>query len=224
MTTANGTPAQTEHQPSRKLRKRVTVAKGIRRDEMGWAVRACYKGRQVERRFKKDQTLDTVKAWRAEAIRQLKAGFIPEPHHMTRLKPTPEHFRRSVEGWCYIYFIRDGDCIKIGRAINPHSRLEALQTGHKNPLSLVAAIPAHADLEPALHELFEPISVGHEWFMCTRELVEFIERLNTGENPVAVLWDYQVGYCKRLIAHRSGFTRDPKLPEMLNASRTVHTA
>jgi len=95
---------------------------------------------------------------------------------------------RSVEGWCYVYFVQMGDCVKIGRALDLERRLKTLQTAHAQPLRLLAAIPSHADLESAIQARFQHLHRRGEWFALDAELTEFIARLRAGENPVALLW------------------------------------
>ena len=137
-------------------------------------------GQRASKRFGPQTHLSLMRTWREQARRRLSKN-VP-------LEPAQGLLRRSLTGWCYIYFIQDGDAVKIGRAVDPNRRLDELQTAHKGELSLVAAVPAHASLEGAFHEKFAALQIGREWFTLSKSLVDFINELKTGVNPIALLW------------------------------------
>lgn len=70
---------------------------------------------------------------------------------------------------CYVYYITDGEYIKIGVAENVKKRLSHIQTGNPRPLSVICAIPvpcksdAYA-LESRLHNEYAMFARCGEWF------------------------------------------------------------
>jgi hypothetical protein len=99
--------------------------------------------------------------------------------------------RRNETTWCYIYFARSGDTVKIGRSVDPAQRLRALQLTHAGELELLAAVAAHVALEGALHKRFAHLRTRPtgEWFRLEPDLVAFIRAIQQGENPVALLFE-----------------------------------
>lgn len=89
--------------------------------------------------------------------------------------------------WCYVYFVQRGPMVKIGKTADVERRIESLQTANHEPLQLLAAIPAHGSLERAIHLRFAEWKKGGEWFQLVPPLTDFILRLKTGVNPVALL-------------------------------------
>jgi hypothetical protein len=76
----------------------------------------------------------------------------------------------------YVYFITDGEAIKIGKADKPKSRLSGLQTSHHKPLRFLATMPGGAELERELHGVFAQFRIRGEWFKDCREIRDFINR------------------------------------------------
>ncbi len=86
----------------------------------------------------------------------------------------------------YIYFIGDGERIKIGRSKNPWARLKTLQTSSGNELHLLAVKRAPVTAEAELHQRFADIRLAGEWFRATSELVTFVSGFqSTGSSEVA---------------------------------------
>lgn len=82
----------------------------------------------------------------------------------------------------YVYFITDGEAIKIGKANNPKSRLSGLQTSHYKPLRVLATMPGGEELERELHRAFDAFRIRGEWFKDCREIRAFIKRnADTGQ-------------------------------------------
>lgn len=108
-------------------------------------------------------------------------------------KPVPVCPRDENTGFCYIYFIAAADQVKIGRALDPWERMENLQIGSPHRLQLLAAVPAHASLEPVLHRRFANSRTGGEWFHLNHEMRSFIDAVAVQKmNPVELLWDFVV--------------------------------
>jgi len=74
-----------------------------------------------------------------------------------------------------IYFIKDGDFIKIGMSADPWRRLASFQTSHHNELELMAVMPGGPDLEAGLHRAFSKWAKRGEWFEQNPQLLAFIE-------------------------------------------------
>jgi hypothetical protein len=74
-----------------------------------------------------------------------------------------------------IYFIRDGDAVKIGYAINPRSRLTTLRTGNSRPISILGVMDGSLDDEHRLHQRFTSEHIRGEWFKLTPQIIQFIE-------------------------------------------------
>lgn len=69
----------------------------------------------------------------------------------------------------WVYFITDGQFVKIGIASNVKNRLSGIQTGNPRTCSVICAIPVRDEkaarmLERALHGTYKPFSVSGEWF------------------------------------------------------------
>lgn len=65
----------------------------------------------------------------------------------------------------YLYVIGDRDGpVKIGRAIDPKTRMRDLQIGNPWPLTLLYTEPNAGHLEPMLHRHFASNRIGGEWF------------------------------------------------------------
>ena len=168
--------------------QKVRVAPGIRKDRYGWEAYIKVKGHQYSRRFPSDATVTEMRLWRSQQKAQL-VGLTTPFLVVPEFKKLSGKLPRSTNGWCYVYFIQDGDTVKIGRALDPHERWRNLQTAHARPLSLILAIPAHASLEEAIHKRFAHLLAGGtEWFRLAPELIRFIRECQTGRNPVALLW------------------------------------
>lgn len=78
-----------------------------------------------------------------------------------------------------IYFISNGEAIKIGRARDVGVRLKVLQTASARPLVLIASVeggPAH---ETKAHVDLAPYRLSGEWFMDCAEVRDAIARYVT---------------------------------------------
>lgn len=96
--------------------------------------------------------------------------------------------RADTSGWCYIYFVSDGQLIKIGRAVNVQARLRAMQTSHPRPLTLLAVLGAHVSVERLLHRHFAFCRHDYgEWFKPCEELIGLIEKIEKGRDPIPLL-------------------------------------
>jgi hypothetical protein len=74
-----------------------------------------------------------------------------------------------------VYFIRSGDCIKIGKSDNPWKRMASLQTGSPDSLDMLAVMPGDIGFESGLQEAFSEHLVRGEWYKENDRLMSFIE-------------------------------------------------
>jgi hypothetical protein len=73
-----------------------------------------------------------------------------------------------------VYFLRDGDRIKIGTMA---SRVKGGQSMNPRELVLIGSVPGDRQLEVGLHRKFRHLHVRGEWFEATPELLTFINEL-----------------------------------------------
>jgi DNA-directed RNA polymerase subunit F len=73
-----------------------------------------------------------------------------------------------------IYFISDGEFVKIGRATNVATRLSDLQVASPRNLTVLAIVDAPPHSERELHRLFEDWHVRGEWFRLSDQIRSFI--------------------------------------------------
>lgn len=76
----------------------------------------------------------------------------------------------------YVYFISDGEYIKIGKADNPVARLSELQVGNPRELKILYLVPAHTQrdatkIEGKLHLTYRDYRIGGEWFDINGKLL-----------------------------------------------------
>ena len=69
----------------------------------------------------------------------------------------------------FVYFVSDGQFVKIGKANNVQSRLNSLQCGNVKELKLLAIIPCKNEksatsVEGALHTLYSQYKIFREWY------------------------------------------------------------
>ena len=90
-------------------------------------------------------------------------------------RPIPAVRRRD---YGYVYFITAGDvAVKIGYAMQPESRLQALQPGHHLELKIAALIAGGQPLEREYHQRFKQHRLRSEWFALHPEIVAEIEAI-----------------------------------------------
>lgn len=156
------------------------IERGIEKTPHGYRVSVRVRGTLHQQRFKGTATVDEMRRWRERRKRHDK---------WAALGRASSKLRRAPDGWCYLYAIRNGEYVKFGVAVDPVDRCQTLQTGCPTAMTLVAAVPCHAHLERLVHRRFEAHRAHREWFRLHDEVADFIEALNGGANPVALLWD-----------------------------------
>lgn len=77
------------------------------------------------------------------------------------------------------YFIRCDTTgrIKIGYATDVRARFFSIQCGNSTPVTMLAAIPDHGDVEHLVHAHFIGAHSHGEWFHSTPELLAFVASL-----------------------------------------------
>ena len=74
-----------------------------------------------------------------------------------------------------VYFIDNGDFVKIGRSTNTAKRLATLQCASPYDLKIILVVTGGYDKEQELHERFAHLRHRGEWFKKGPELLQFIE-------------------------------------------------
>ena len=74
-----------------------------------------------------------------------------------------------------VYFISDGDYVKIGYSIQLGYRMKSAARWNPRKLELLGRMDNTRQTEHDVHKRFEHIHVAGEWFQFTNELKEFIK-------------------------------------------------
>lgn len=74
-----------------------------------------------------------------------------------------------------VYFLTDGEAIKIGFATNLKKRIDQLQGGHHFPLFLLGSIPAPRRHERMIHSRFRGLRIRGEWFQIHDDILAYID-------------------------------------------------
>lgn len=75
----------------------------------------------------------------------------------------------------FVYFIKCGEFVKIGRSDDPKGRLLALRIGNPFDLTLLHTVPGDAFTEEQFHGMFATYRHRLEWFRFEGELRAWIE-------------------------------------------------
>jgi hypothetical protein len=93
---------------------------------------------------------------------------------ISRVTSQSEKHKVSKHGG-YVYIISYGDKVKIGRSINPESRLKSLQKMSFDLLDMIYCENETADInESVLHERFSADRLKGEFFNYTPDIKQFI--------------------------------------------------
>jgi hypothetical protein len=71
-----------------------------------------------------------------------------------------------------VYFISDGEFVKIGKSKNPDKRLREMQTGNPHKLELILVMEIGEEWQ--YHDLFRSYNFTREWFKIEGELAHFL--------------------------------------------------
>jgi len=94
--------------------------------------------------------------------------------------------------WTFVYFIRTGDFIKIGKSDAWRHRLSHIRTASPYVTAPVLVEVAHPTYEKKLHLKFKSLHHRGEWFKAEPLLLEYIERRKS-ENG-CVMWRTEMGW------------------------------
>lgn len=83
-----------------------------------------------------------------------------------------------------VYFIEDGDAVKIGytKDKNPEKRLRALQTANPRKLRLLGFIPGGVEVESRIHSELAHHRLEGEWFELCRPVLDHVALLVGNHN------------------------------------------
>jgi hypothetical protein len=79
------------------------------------------------------------------------------------------------QGAPWIYFITDGEAIKVGSAICVESRCRELQVSHYRELRIIGKLRGTRKQERALHMRWGRFRIRGEWFRDAPEIRHFME-------------------------------------------------
>lgn len=97
----------------------------------------------------------------------------PEPYPGVPYLPLPLNRFPAT----HVYFLWDGETIKIGRSGAPFARMQELQKTRRLRLQMIGHFRAHPDEELRLHRIFKDLRLGGEWFKPAAQLLDLIAEL-----------------------------------------------
>lgn len=100
-----------------------------------------------------------------------------------RAKKRVRHYKAGGN----VYFIRFGEMVKIGFAINVAKRLRNLQAGSPGQFELLGAVPGTPLDELTLHRKFEKLRSTGEWFKADPALLNYIHTATQSRSPSVAL-------------------------------------
>lgn len=88
----------------------------------------------------------------------------------------------------FVYFLSDGEFIKIGFATDWQARIKGLQVANPRTLTPLLVLEGSHRFERQLHQLFKAHRVKGEWFRPSPEIAEYVsdheaDSLCRGEVP-----------------------------------------
>lgn len=169
----------------KRKRPKEPLALGVRRDTSGSLEARVRAGGSLHQRvFPAGTDIATASAWREHMRLTLGSG------RRRQLPPYMRDLPKAENGYCYIYFVLQGNNVKIGKATDVKRRLDELQTASPIALKLLAAVGAHHSLEGELLKRFEPFRLTGEWFIYCPEIELFVRHLQEGWNPIEALFEW----------------------------------
>ena len=90
-------------------------------------------------------------------------------------KEEAEECLNQEEWGSYVYFVTDGEFVKIGKSDDPEQRMKCLQTGCPKKLYLMKTILTNSpkdayNLEKFFHDLLSDVQAEGEWYHLTQDL------------------------------------------------------
>lgn len=77
-----------------------------------------------------------------------------------------------------VYFVTDGEAIKIGHANNINRRIAELQTSQHFPLYFIGGLSGGEHEERLLHRRFALLRIRGEWFEIHPDIFNFIDEIS----------------------------------------------
>ena len=74
-----------------------------------------------------------------------------------------------------VYFIKNGNRVKIGTTKDVQSRIKSFRVANPNNLKLLATIVGGRELERELHEKFSSCHIIGEWFNLSPDILDYIK-------------------------------------------------
>lgn len=123
----------------------------------------------------------TVRLW---------SGIAPTVEDREQIAKRCRQFHEELERWLIdpgmrrdpayhgkgrVYFMADGEEVKIGFSIHPPKRMAQIQLSRTGELKILLAIPGTPDDEQQMHDRFAHLRIRGEWFRMTDELKGFID-------------------------------------------------
>jgi len=130
-----------------------------------------------------------------------------------------------------IYFISDGDYVKIGVTKNCLTRLKQLQVDNPNELRLLGCFKGDYKLEKKIHRQFKESWVRGEWFKIEDALKKYIDILPKPIVEVPIKKNYKrlqfivyedqevIKDFERFVLQKHGFTQNILSKEVVEALR-----
>ena len=96
-----------------------------------------------------------------------------------------------------VYFVTDGQKIKIGNSKNVKKRVLQLQVANSKELVLLGYVQGDEEKEKYLHKVFNQyrIRANGEWFEPAQELLDYINTNNEKENTMVEWIDGKLYPC-----------------------------
>lgn len=93
--------------------------------------------------------------------------------------PPPANVERApvkAKKRSFVYFIAQGDLVKIGVSTDVKKRVYALTTSNPRALRLIRRIDGCRKVEAEMHKRFASLRVKGEWFSLSGELAEYLKQ------------------------------------------------
>lgn len=157
-----------------------------------------------------EKKCDVCNLWKNYTDFYIDSRFVKDPEHKThkgrscrarcktcyQLKSLAWKSRRGTSAInrkevdvSYVYFIADGEFVKIGKANDVEQRKLSLETGNPRDLLTLGTISCDSEsesysLEKKLHHHFEPWHHRGEWFVVGPQILDFISTVNSTKPTV----------------------------------------
>jgi hypothetical protein len=86
----------------------------------------------------------------------------------------------------FVYFVTDGEAIKIGWSKQIVKRISSLQSSSGRKLEVLATFAGGQYQERMLHHRFEHLRFQGEWFWIDDEIIDFIKFLGEASRLISI--------------------------------------